>query len=269
MPKTNDRTTPSRRRPYQRLTGCGLNGLNVLDERYCSPAVGQIDRGTDVSSCHVEVVFKEIRQRLIEYIGDQVIRLGEGNLAVVGCVAWLTDQAILSCLVEHGVQVSIIVNKEREYHSRPLLEQLRPFWLEEQRTRYPQLWHRIFETLPNDKGEDWTAIRCCGEMPRAADRQGDRSLMHDKFLVFIECVEGYEQEADGPGSFDVQRWTPFAVWSGSANLTTHSSRHLENAVLITSERIADAYWGEWGDIALLSEPLHSVSPTSAPSRSFR
>lgn len=269
MSEADSRTTPSRRRQYQRLVGKGLNGVHAADERFYPPLLGQTDHGTTADSCKVEVIFKEIKTRLVEYISDQSARVGDGNLAVVGCVAWLTDSSILECLHEHQVQVSIIVNKEQKYHARELINKLTPFWLHEQRTRHPQLWHKVFETTPQNDAEVWTAVRCCGEMLPGRDSRGARSLMHDKFLVFIECEERPEGEVDGPGIVEVQRWTPFAVWSGSANLTSNSSRHFENAMLVTSDRIADAYWGEWGDIALLSEPLDFLTPQATPTRVLR
>ena len=65
--------------------------------------------------------------------------------------------------------------------------------------------------------------------------------MHNKFLLF--CKK------------DDERVRPYAVWTGSFNLSRNSSKSLENAILITNKDIIWAYYREYIEMLLLSNPI--------------
>ena len=48
---------------------------------------------------------------------------------------------------------------------------------------------------------------------------------------------------------------PYAVWTGSFNLTKNASYSFENAIYTTDSEIVRAYYNEYGQIASMSEPL--------------
>lgn len=241
---------------FQSHVGAGLNGLDVPTE--ANLLRGQLDHGATAQGCTVEVIFKDLKARFVEFIRGFCSEHGDGNLAIVGCVAWLDDHTVLQALLDNDVVTSLIVNKERRYLRADTFSRLKPFWVEERAMTRPQFWSSVFETQPHDPAERWEAVRCCGDGTAKA-------LMHNKFLAFLRRSE--EREADpGGGINEYDDWTPFAAWTGSSNFTHAADRHLENAVLIHDARIADAFVREWGTIACLSEPLASRSWRASPSR---
>jgi len=272
----DSRSPSSARRPYQTAAGPGLHGLKVpFENEHGLPLLhGQMDHGTTANGCSVEVVFRDIKERLVEYITQQVKRFDVGNISIVGCMAWLTDANFINFLIENEVAASIIINKKRTYHNSHLLNRISPFWLESKVTR--NLWSTVFDSRPRNTCEKWQAVTCCGYMPPLDTTDSDEkerlkkrrtpNLMHNKFLVFIRSKYQPYSEPFEEGFHESYAYEPFAVWSGSINLTDASSGHFENSLIITNELIANAYWAEWGKIALLSEPLSSQEEQPQPSR---
>ena len=86
------------------------------------------------------------------------------------------------------------------------------------------------------------AVRCVGN--HNSDRSPAFPRMHNKFLVF--CSIDHDSR---------KIYRPYAVWTGSFNLTSNAAVSLENAVIIHSSAIAEAYLNEWSQILALSEPL--------------
>jgi hypothetical protein len=80
--------------------------------------------------------------------------------------------------------------------------------------------------------------------------------MHNKFLVFCRAATVDEESYD--------RFEPYAVWTGSFNLTYNASNSLENAILIRDEKISTAFLNEFGLIFGLSEKLDWSRSWSAP-----
>ena len=52
------------------------------------------------------------------------------------------------------------------------------------------------------------------------------------------------------------KYVPYAVWTGSFNLTETAEKSLENALLIKNPKIVEAYYKEYGQICAMSEPLN-------------
>jgi phosphatidylserine/phosphatidylglycerophosphate/cardiolipin synthase-like enzyme len=81
--------------------------------------------------------------------------------------------------------------------------------------------------------------------------------MHNKFLIFSKVEESTEDHG-------IETVTPYAVWTGSFNLTKNATMSLENALFITDKKIVNAYFEEYGQIAAMSEELNWSSEWTAP-----
>jgi len=63
--------------------------------------------------------------------------------------------------------------------------------------------------------------------------------MHNKFLIFAKVEESKEEHG-------VEVVIPYAVWTGSFNLTKNATMSLENALYITDEEIVKVYFEKYG-----------------------
>ncbi|HEY9640318.1 MAG TPA: hypothetical protein V6C57_07530 [Coleofasciculaceae cyanobacterium] len=72
----------------------------------------------------------------------------------------------------------------------------------------------------------------------------------------------YHEEANYDNSRQVIE--PYAVWTGSFNMSENATKSLENAVYIQDKAIARAYYNEWAQIEALSEPLDWETAWSEP-----
>jgi phosphatidylserine/phosphatidylglycerophosphate/cardiolipin synthase-like enzyme len=223
----------------------------------------------------VEVHFQDLERLLIREI--------KAAQAVVGCMAWLTNERILYALAKKE-EVAIVVNKE---------DFLRPDkggWSQEKiRQLYASLKgsDRYTTGLFYSSGGDPTleAIRCAGIHK---DRRDIPPRMHHKFLVFcrIAKFETKQDESDWRITTSKKEvddypedwmcrpfpkhthysteYVPQAVWTGSFNATENGTRSLENAVIIRDAAIASAYYQEWTNIQGISEPLDWTSTYVEP-----
>ena len=206
-----------------------------------------------VGNFAVESIFKNLEGRVVEKIRSAD--------AVVGCVAWLTNEKILRALSEVKKGVSLILQKE---------DFLRPDFRTE--ADYVMRLHRQYsqlkeiegpndaqlEKLAHDIGEasaEWIdlAVRCVGLAKDRSDVTLPR--MHHKFLVFCRHVEDFDQ---------FWNYVPYAIWTGSFNMTFNGTQSIENAVYIENEQIATSFFDEWFQMLMISEGLDWVSPYSEP-----
>ena len=180
--------------------------------------------------------FAGVTDRLLDFI--------RGSDAIVGCVAWVTNRAVIAAMAERPV--SLIVNKEyslrstdRKVHSqrqRQNLSELRG-GLRRQDMPAP------LRDIPS--GPDFIEpVRCVGHITRG--NTGNTPLMHSKFIVRL------------------QRGKPVAVWTGSFNFTVNAASNVENVVEIHDKAIAAAYLDEFARIAALSEPLEFKAGKADP-----
>jgi hypothetical protein len=205
-------------------------------------------------SGNVHVYFKKIADHLVGHIDRADV--------VVGCVAWLTHASILESLARKRA-VSLIVQKEDFLRpdSGTSRGQVRRLYadLRSQFTRdnFPLL-DRMMD------GRDLDAVRCVGL--RSNDRQTSIPRMHHKFVVFCKWSqrdlpkEVYQNtpiaDLNIPDDEPLNPTPePYAVWTGSFNFTNMATLSFENAVYVEDREIAHAYFGEWEQIAALSEPL--------------
>lgn len=196
----------------------------------------------------VQVYFRELEAHLVHHI--------ESAPLVLGCVAWLTSEPVLSALARRPKGCAFIVQKE---------DFLRPDV--GQGARFKGRLRRLYDSLPARlMPEDFQPVlcdvahnsfgfgaagcviepvRCVGQYNRAKTAAAPR--MHNKFAIFCDFC-------DGSHFFD-ETIRPYAVWTGSFNFTKNAVLSLENAVLIRTPEVVDAYYLEWQHIAMLSEPL--------------
>lgn len=225
-----------------------LHSIHINDADNPSQALVSHDHSLRVQGADVEVVFRNLESRLIDEINQAD--------AVFGCVAWLTHEGVLQALALKK-SACIVVQKE---------DFLRPDSKDVSRRRTRDLYQRVpgfsryalastchysFAGSPSSEG-----VRCVGYSNSDPKRIAPR--MHNKFLVFCRG----EEISDGEHTYF--RYRPYAVWTGSFNLTFNAADSVENAVLIRNDEIAAAYAEEFGSIFGLSEPLNWSSEWVAP-----
>ena len=220
---------------------------------------------------NVQVVFRNHKEVLIELIARYRI--------VLGCVAWLTDYDVLDALAQKNV-VQIIVQKED--FLRPDSGQLSDTKFHKKlREKYEALpsvyaWHEfggVFSRLsPTSDMENHQvdAVRCMGNHNR--DKKSAFPRMHHKFLIFTNGSNDLIPLGSPPGdphtyyqeAIKVSISTDACVWTGSYNITHNATKSLENVVVLHCPKIAEAFYHEWSQIAVLSESLDWDDAWCAP-----
>ncbi len=226
----------------------------------------------------IRVFFDDLETRLIEQINRADV--------VIGCVAWLTNGAILDALARKK-GVSLIVQKED--FLRPDMAQ-RPEWtayLRDKYNRLPATLDRVydfegltplFQLLCQLGDYSLEAVRCVGNYNR--DKKPAFPRAHHKFVVFcksqtarieavptfreIETETGFSFEQTGERNVSIKALKPYAVWTGSFNFTENATASLENALLISDPAIVRAYVDEYAHVMALSEELDWTADWVAP-----
>jgi hypothetical protein len=220
--------------------------LNAL---YIPNADGDDEPLRDYSSASkggdIEVVFRNLENELIRRI--------ESADVVVGCVAWLTSEPILSALAKVK-GVAIVVQKED--FLRPDIGN-NPDWSRKLR--------KLYKALPGtlcryDKGLGKTqlyllssssdptieSVRCVGN--NNADKVPAFPRAHHKFVVFCRALNSLHDN-------DNFNYEPYEVWTGSFNFTKNAVRSFENAIICRDQVIVNAFFNEFAQIEAISEPL--------------
>lgn len=203
----------------------------------------------------VSVFFRNISYHLIDEIKKADI--------VVGCIAWLTDPQILEALSEKSA-VSIIVQKED--FLRPDVGEDQKDWKEKLRGMYKKLkggldrymFDNILSNVSVCAESVIEPVRCVGNYNR--EKKPAFPRMHNKFLIFAR-IEEYKIKDFEEIHYRV---VPYAVWTGSFNLTKTAEKSLENALLIKNLKVVEAYYKEYGQICAMSEPLNWESDWVEP-----
>lgn len=231
---------------------------------------------------NVQVVFHNHKDDLIELIGRYQI--------VLGCVAWLTDYDVLDALAQK-LLVQIVVQKE---------DSLKPDSTQSSKTKSRKKYDEFkiklrekYDALPSPSS--WftfggnfpqlspisdlenhriDAVRCMGNHNR--DKEISLPRMHHKFLIFTNGSKTLLPIGSPPGDpetyyeerLKVTISEDACVWTGSYNITHNATKSLENAVVLHCPKIAEAFYGEWAQIALLSEPLDWNNDWCTPQWTF-
>lgn len=207
------------------------------------------DYGITAAGVAVEVVFQGLESRLIALINEAEV--------VVGCVAWLTNHAILNALIERR-GVSIIVQKEDFLRPDVAAKIGWQFRLRQAYGLLPSMSRYSFPTLVGGlsvcSSPDLASVRCVGNH-NAASTTGPRA--HHKFAVF--CRWNHQDDDAYGGEIE-----PYAVWTGSFNFTETANRSFENAVVVHDVGVATAFLHEYSQIVALSEPLDWDCPWVQP-----
>lgn len=216
---------------------------------------GNYDRNfTDnsvASNSGVTVYFRGIEEKLLQHIKE--------SDAVFGAVAWLTSFPILDALARLN-NVSIVVQKEdflrpdvdSSYNFKKILHKKYKA-LKCNLTRYS--FSNILSSISVSSDPSIDPIRCVGN--HNSEKKPAFPRMHNKFLIFAKVEEGAQKDS-------IETITPYAVWTGSFNLTKNATMSLENALFITDSKIVNAYFEEYGQIAAMSEELDWKSDWAAP-----
>ena len=207
-------------------------------------------------TANVRVIFRRHKEELLKYINKYD--------SVMGCIAWLTDNDILQALATKEF-VSIIVQKEDFLRSDL-----------NNSSEFKKNLNKLYNSLPSSSRHNITfrslvhglsiasdstieAIRCMGNHNQ--DKSSTFPRMHHKFLVF---TNGFTEK-----NTNVRLGIWFAteedcVWTGSYNLTKNATSSSENAIVLQSPTIVEAYMDEWSQIVALSEPLDWESTRPKP-----
>ncbi len=199
---------------------------------------------------NVEILFTGQRGRIIELIQESTM--------VVGCMAWLTDLAILASLRDR--KVCIIVNKEdflrpdstdHSDHNKKLREaysKLGGFGRENMTVLYD---------VHNLMTEDEAGVRCVGMAN--IQKQPAWPRMHHKFLICRFDPLPDEDNKCRPIASGFQ-----AVITGSYNMTFNATNSFENTIILNNREWAEQFYKEFEYLFGLSEPLDWDTPWVAP-----
>lgn len=194
---------------------------------------------------------------------DAAVRFIEGSELIVGCVAWLTSEPVLTALAGRPQGVALVVQKEdflRPDHGATDGWQAR--------------LRRMYEALPDGPSRmayprplpvmnvcaDWSvsAVRCVGVHNR--DQRTTAPRMHHKFMIRCRVSGGQRRD----WGWEDEQVHPIAVWTGSFNFTANGGRSLENAVEIHDPWAASAYLHEFAHVSALGEALDWRTEWAAP-----
>ena len=227
-----------------------LFDLNFVqpDSDHNFPSIVNRDNSTSSTDGQVQVYFRNLSNALISEIKKADV--------VLGCVAWLTDFLIIDALRERDV--AIVVQKED--FLRPDLGASSD-WKKHLHARYDTLscniqrlsFNNMIGSLSVCYDPTIQPIRCVGNYNR--DKAPAFPRMHNKFMIFAKLNENEDS------------WptvVPYAVWTGSFNMTLNAQRSLENAILLKDPILVNAYFEEFGQIFAISEQLDWSSDWIAP-----
>ena len=219
------------------LSGAGVFHWMVFDSE--GDVISLMPGPSAHDVCKVSAYTERVEDELIE-------KLSEAH-CVLGCVAWLTNFRIL-CALSKLYTVHIVVQKEDFLRPDPDSSGTWKTRLREAYAALPDCLYRyeipFCGHISYCGSNDFGSVRCAGGHNR--DRLPAFPRMHHKFLIFcsVDRESGWQPCV-----------RPYAVWTGSFNMTHNSERSRENAVYIESPAIAWMYLAEFAGVLSISEPL--------------
>lgn len=159
-------------------------------------------------------------QAVFEGHERRICQLANNSMAVVGCMAWVTNRRILRAFGDCPCGVSIVMHDDSAADRLDAnIDAL------ETNTVYPKSVECDGPDTPMDLCEAYVRFRGV-ELGNET-----RAMMHAKFLVFCDI--------------DKTTLIPQVVWVGSTNLTHNSTRNIEAGVVIADEATAKAFASMW------------------------
>lgn len=246
-----------------------LNDIDPVDDGFLRLDKNNIEQ----QICSVSAYFRNIKAELIANINKAD--------AVFGCVAWLSNPDIINALASREI-LSVVISEKQDVKSISDLK-LHKNWITP--THLANNFNHFY-TLTNSitLGVEDISLNlplCSIRQLRERDiwveenvrdkHDGDSPYLHNKFVVFASLeyskenlqdasIEYWGNKTEGDPQGYIRRnakpiINPYAVWTGSFNFSSAAERHLENAVLIHGNSIAEKYFREFAQIYLLSTRL--------------
>lgn len=199
-----------------------------------------------VQSDNLSIYFRNLEDNLVNHIKSADI--------ILGAVAWLTSYPVLDALAQDNKDVVFVIQKED--FLRPDMGQFKGFKnilkekygkLKNNLTRYDFI-DTILPNMSFSSDPSIDPVSCVGNINNAKVAAFPR--MHNKFLIFAK------RNNDSELTNDEKTIIPYAVWTGSYNITKNASMSFENALYITDLKIVNAFYKEFAQIIALSESLN-------------
>lgn len=218
------------------------------------------------SNGDVTVYFRGIESQVLSQINSAD--------AVFGAVAWLTNYKILNAL-KRKENVLIVLEKEKylktsyseEYENdtpEEITEKrnkttLRAKYKELKLELTPHELGGVFDNFSTEGNPVLESIRCVGSVESF-------SKMHNKFIILAKVNKTIEHTS-GIG-IETSIVKPYAVLTGSFNFSVNATNSLENCLLMTEQKIVDAYYSEFLQILAISENREWQCDTPKPDLKF-
>lgn len=192
-----------------------------------------------IKSGNIEIVFRKIKERLIQEIDKSDL--------VFGAVAWLVDKDVLKALSFKQCQIVL----QKEDFLRPDLAE---FLSDKDKKCLQDLYQDLSCNLNTTQFQgkivdlvrygifDLQPVTCFGYYNQRLRHCTPK--MHNKFFIFA-TLDKYTNKVE-----------PQKVWTGSANITQMSMLSLENGVIIDDKDIANSYMKEYEQIYFISDKLN-------------
>lgn len=179
-----------------------------------------------------------------------IIAYGHGR-TILGMMAWLSNERILECLIEHAKRVLFIVNDDDYTNWRKTLTlyDLLPKFEEPLHSAFfgsKSLLRALDRDNLGNKYDKCTfeTVRCFGNA--SFNSKSVSSLMHNKVMIFCD-------EKRLPGGKIVEMPTSFI--NGSFNFTGNAPNNIENACWINSKKGAENFLHQFSIIMSHSRPI--------------
>lgn len=198
---------------------------------------------------------------------DEHLAATGGRSAAIGCVPWLTSEAVVDRLAELN---SLCVVIDKAQGSRKAIARLMDEAYEEGEymNGFPNAAiSGLAGLIPANDGERVVVgpytprevvehvidpVRTLGWR----DRKSDNPIVHAKMLVLGE-IDWPTYETPYGTDEGSPRYTPQTVWLGSANWTEGSANHLEFGIVSRDAELLEAATDFVADVIAFSEPLGS------------
>lgn len=262
----NDSHTSSNPPPAKKSkTECSIKKRYSSDVKFIDtqhPVIGVVENqfegsitGNGKDIAEYGIYSENIGGHLLGLIQQHYDKYGSKNVFLLGSIAWFSDAAIINKMKQSGGCIMIL--NDENFKSKT---KRRAFGELQSLPRIPTFFSEIFKLSPNlimstyDNSEDlllpngelgkYGPILTLGTRPLNENSESDDekptnssfqngNILHTKYLII--CV-WFGQDHD---------FIPITVWTGSFNFTAKANRNHENAIMLSSLRIAKFYYEDF------------------------